>query len=38
MENTIIITRKWELAYVVAAAFGSTSAFPRAYDPPELYT
>ena len=39
MENTNIITRKWELATVVAAvsaAFGSDSAFPCAYDPPEL--
>ena len=35
MENTIIITRKWELVYVVAAAYGSDFAFPCAYDPPE---
>ncbi len=36
MENTIIITRKWELATVAAATFGTASAFPCAYDPPEL--
>ena len=36
MENTIIITRKWELVYAVVAAFGTYSAFPCAYDPPEL--
>lgn len=36
MENAIIITRKWELAYAVAAAFSSDAAFPCAYDPPEL--
>ena len=36
MENTIIITRKWELTYVVAVEFDSVSAFPCAYDPPEL--
>lgn len=36
MENTIIITRNWELAYVDAVDFDSVSAFPCAYDPPEL--
>jgi hypothetical protein len=34
MENTII-TRKWEVVYVVAAVSGSSFAFPCAYDPPE---
>mgnify|MGYP001025972330 CR=1 FL=1 len=36
MENTIIITRNWELAYAVAVEFDSISALPCAYDPPEL--
>lgn len=34
MENTIIITRKWELAYVIAV-YGNSFMFPCAYDPPE---